>query len=330
MAPKAFGQSVTTTTTGITKHLDKAAPKSTTDTKLVKTSNLIYGIRTCIILVTILGYYYRNYLQVPVDLTWRYLTSVWWFQSVYFESFFATFCYVVIIPIYPFAFHFIKRFDKYKIEPSVNYVHQTVIGMIIQGFVYLTPLMLMDTFMVKKYVGIDPEVWDEKRKSWIQTTRALPEEAPSLFQLIFQLVGSIVVYDALFFCVHLAIHKNFWLYKNLHAVHHDHEVMNAHVTNQLSVSERIILILSANFSLKIFNSHPLTRMVFVPTFIFMLVDNHMGYDLPFGMDKIVPWQLMGGPRKHYQHHVHGGGDYQPFFCYLDKLLEKRRKTKQCD
>ncbi|ESP05589.1 hypothetical protein LOTGIDRAFT_103020 [Lottia gigantea] len=293
----------------------------------IPTPNIVLFIRAIIVLVFLLGYIFREYLQTIINESWSFLLESSVFNSVYFESWWATLCYAIVIPVYPFGIHYIEPLDKYKIDPSVTYVHQTIMELVGQAVIYLSPLMLMDTFMVKKYAGVEPTIWVEKRQSWIQTTRALPEDPPTLFFLVFDLFGSILIYDALFFFFHFAIHKNNWLYKNLHAVHHHHDKMHAHITNQLSVSERIILILSANFALKILNSHPLTRLLFVPVFIFLLVDNHLGYDLPFGWDKIVPFHLMGGPRKHYHHHIHGGGNYQPFLCYLDQLLEKRRQKK---
>ncbi|KAH3850830.1 cholesterol 25-hydroxylase-like protein [Dreissena polymorpha] len=244
------------------------------------------------------------------------------FQSVYFETIFSTLCYAIIIPICPWLVDKLRCMDKFKINPSVKYESVTVANIVREALFYTIPLMLLDTFMVKKYegVGIDPMIWHEKRQSAIQTTRALPESAPSTFDLIWKLVASIIVYDAIFFLVHLLLHKNRVLYKYVHKHHHDHGILHAHVTNQLTVVERITLVLSANFSLKIFYSHPLTRTAFIPVFIWMLVENHSGYELPFSLHRLLPFGLTGGPVKHFEHHVNGQRCYQPFFTYLDTLL----------
>ncbi|XP_052274835.1 cholesterol 25-hydroxylase-like protein isoform X2 [Dreissena polymorpha] len=244
------------------------------------------------------------------------------FQSVYFETIFATLCYAIIIPICPWLVDKLRCMDKFKINPSVKYESVSVTKIVRDALFYTIPLMLLDTFMVKKYegVGIDPVIWHAKRQSAIQTTRALPESAPSTFDLIWQLVASIIVYDAIFFLIHLLLQKIRVLYKYVHKHHHDHGMLHAHVTNQLSVVERITLVLSANFSLKIFYSHPLTRTVFIPVFIWMLVENHSGYDMPFSLHRLLPFGLAGGPVKHFEHHVNGQRCYQPFFTYLDTLL----------
>jgi cholesterol 25-hydroxylase len=186
--------------------------------------------------------------------------------------------------------------------------------------VYNTPLMMLDTITVKKYHGVDPSVWTEKKKMFIQSTRALPSAPPSVVAIAVQLVASLILYDALFFIIHYALHKNFFLYKNVHRHHHEHGVLHNHVTNKLTIVERITLILSANFALKVFNSHPFTRMIFIPIFIGILIENHTGYDMPFGLHRLVPFGLVGGSVKHFSHHQSGQGNYQPIFTYLDKLL----------
>ncbi|KAK7490379.1 hypothetical protein BaRGS_00018358, partial [Batillaria attramentaria] len=210
----------------------------------------------------------------------------------------------------------------------------TILGIMRDAAVYMTPLALLDTFMVKRYCGVDPREWDIRRQDWIQTTRALPIPPPTVAQLAYEVIGSIILYDALFFLIHLTLHKSRFLYTLLHAYHHEHDVMHAHVTNQLTVGERIVLVLAANQALKILYSHPMSRAAFVPVFIFLLTDNHSGYDLPWGLQHIIPGHVMGGPRVHHAHHMLGTRHYQPFFTYFDSLLEwwegrGRHRVKAC-
>ncbi|KAL4237002.1 hypothetical protein ACF0H5_005386 [Mactra antiquata] len=273
------------------------------------------------ILVVIVSIYYKELLQLCIDKSYEFALTTWVFNSVYFETFLATFCYGVITAVYPWLIDKFRCLDKYKIHPSVRYEEVTVLEILKMGILYMAPLMLLDTFLVKKYHGVDPSIWIDKRRTNIQTTRALPVIPPSTIGIVFQLFASFILYDALFFVIHLTLHKNIYLYKYVHRHHHDHEHVHCHVTNQLTITERITLILSANFALKVFNSHPLTRAIFVPIFIGILVDNHTGYDLPFGMHRMLPFGLVGGSVKHFQHHMNGKRNYQPIFTYLDKLLE---------
>jgi cholesterol 25-hydroxylase len=283
---------------------------------------ITWSIRFIILLISTLGCTYYDLFQSFVNKSWFILQKSWIFNSVYFETWWTTFCFAWIIPLYPFAINFIPCLERYKIHPSVTYVHQTILGMLKEAVVYMAPLMFLDTIIVKKYHNVDPEVWKLKQQSIIQYTRALPVDPPDLRCIVFQLIASIMTFDALFFIVHLLFHRNVWIYQTFHAQHHRHDVMHPHVTNKLTIVERLVLILSANFALKFYNSHPLTRMLFVPVFVWLLVENHTGYDLPCGLHHVIPFNLYGGSVKHYKHHIHGSKYYQPFFTYFDYFLEK--------
>lgn len=288
---------------------------------------ITWGTRLIILLISTMSFISHNLLQRFVNSSWLTLRKSWIFNSVYFETWWTTFCFAWIIPLYPFAIHFIPLLDKYKIHPSVTYVHQTILGMLKEAVVYMAPLMFLDAIIVKKYHNVDPSVWTLKQQSIIQYTRELPVDPPDLKSILFHLIASIMTFDVLFFIVHLVFHRNVWIYQIIHAQHHQHDVMHPHVTNKLTVVERLVLILSANFALKMYNSHPLTRMMFVPVFICLLVENHTGYDFPFGLHRVIPFNLYGGSVKHYKHHIHGSKYYQPFFTYLDYFLAKTSNNR---
>lgn len=279
-------------------------------------------LRSSCVLGLLLVYLNAEYLQRWVDLSWEYLRSAWWFQSVYFETVWATLSYAYLIPLYPFALNYLPFMDQYKVDGSMTYVHQTVLGIAMDAVVYIAPLATMDTLMVKRYCGVDPQEWSLQQQNWIQTTRALPLHPPTLFQLFYQVMGGVLIYDAMFFVIHLVLHRHRGLYALFHACHHEHGTLHAHITNQLSVGERIMLILAANQALKFLYSHPLSRAAFVPVFIFLLIDNHSGYDLPWGLQHLLPGGIWGGPRVHHAHHTLGTRHYQPFLTYLDWALQR--------
>lgn len=272
--------------------------------------------------LSVTSYIYRQGVQECIDDLWQYLLASKIYNSVYFETIFTTFCYGVIIAIYPFTIHYIRSLDKYKIDPSVTYQHKSIIWLVGKAILYISPLATLDTFIVKKYVDVDPQIWGRKRLDLIQTTRALPLNPPNLYDVVFDLIGSVLLFDLIFFFIHYTLHKNMKLYKMFHRYHHEHKELHPHVTDQLTVGERLALILSANFALKCFNSHPLTRTIFVPVFVFLLIENHTGYDLPLGIHRIIPFGILSGPVKHYKHHVNGDRNYQPFLNYMDYLLIK--------
>ncbi len=270
------------------------------------------------------GFCYYDTLQKGVDSLYSYLHQTWVFNSVYFETWWTTLCYPVILA-FPRAMAEIRYFDQYKLDKDLKW--QTVRWPVLlwEGIEYSTPLLILDTIIVKKYSGVDPLEWNTRKADWIQRTRALPAHPPTVAQILVQLVGSFVIYDLLFFLVHYAGHKNLWLYRHFHASHHDHDQIHSRVTNQLAVPERIALVLCANNALKIMGSHVLTRMLFVPLFLAWLTENHCGYSFPWTLDKVVPFGLVGGSPAHYQHHCQGERNYQPFFTYIDRYALSKKK-----
>ena len=207
------------------------------------------------------------------------------------------------------------------------------------------PLATLDLILIKKYAGV--AVPDIRRSggykpfptgqgnisgsflaptlhkfSWsspLQFVRALPTEIPSSRRIVFELLVAFFIYDTLFFFIHIAFHRVPYL-RRVHHPHHTHAEINPQVTNQLSVIERVSLILLANFSLNIIGGHVLTRTLFVPIFVYLLVEVHCGMNLEWGYDKIMPFELGAGSRKHAVHHRVGEGHYQPFFCWWDDGL----------
>ncbi|KAK5074485.1 hypothetical protein LTR70_010199 [Exophiala xenobiotica] len=221
---------------------------------------------------------------------------------------------------------------------------------LLEGLTYIVPLLLLDLTMIKKFAGVPleamlssgnydpalarsncggntcqvnflmPSVHNFSFSSPLQTQRALPDVAPSSRRLALELVASFVIYDAAFFAFHLAMHVlpgiRLW-----HAPHHTHAEIHPQVTNQLHIFERMGLVLLANFSLNIIRSHVLTRTLFVPLFVWLLVEIHSGLDLPWGYEKVLPRGWGGGARKHARHHAGGEGGLEPYFEWCDGALE---------
>ncbi len=104
-------------------------------------------------------------------------------------------------------------------------------------------------------------------------------------------------------------------------MHHGHAEINPQITNQLDVIERLGLVLLANFSLNIIGSHVLPRTLFVPIFVWLLVEIHSGMDLDWGYDKLMPQGWAAGSKRHSQHHQTGTRYHAPFFNWWDNAFE---------
>lgn len=212
-----------------------------------------------------------------------------------------------------------------------------------EGLTYVAPLLLMDFTMIKKFGGVPvrdialsgnydvgtagihgnflaPTLHKFSWDSPLQTQRALPATPPSSRQIVLQLAVSIFIYDTVFFWFHLAMHKLPILSK-LHSMHHTHQEIHPQITNQLDVFERLGLVLLANFSLNIIGSHVLTRTLFVPMFVWLLIDIHSGLDQEWGYDKMLPKGWAAGSKRHSFHHQYGTQFYEPFFNWWDDALQ---------
>lgn len=218
-------------------------------------------------------------------------------------------------------------------------------GRLREMVIFAGPLLLMDLTMIKKFAGVSvadirksggydaiplhdqrisasflaPTIHKFSFDSPLQLRRALPVEPPSSRRLLLELIVSFFLYDMLFFFIHLAFHRLSVL-RRFHQAHHKHAEINPQITNQLSVVERMSLILLANFSLNIIGSHVLTRTIFVPIFVYLLVEIHCGLDLEWSYDKILPQGWGAGSKKHAVHHREGEGSYEPYFSWWDRGL----------
>ncbi|XP_077990727.1 cholesterol 25-hydroxylase-like [Glandiceps talaboti] len=267
--------------------------------------------------------YNVDVLQKNMDDLWEILRHHWFYRLAYFETFFVVLYYTSFLWI-PFAIDYSHVFDRFKLEPKDKVPIPSPLQFIVEVIVYVSPLAALDTIMVKKYAGVTEDDLVELRKNWIQTERILPKDPPDVRMVVFHLIVSLIIYDFLIFIQHYMLHRNRWLYDNIHACHHNHHRgLHIRVTNNLNIIERVSIVLTANFALKVIGSHPFTRTLFIPFFVTLLSDSHMGYDFPWSYDKILPMSIMGGAKAHHSHHISGTKNFQPFFTYIDKVILKR-------
>ena len=98
---------------------------------------------------------------------------------------------------------------RYKIDPSTpGWRHVGLKKVLLETVHYATPFLLLDFTTVKKYPGVNPSEWSMRRSSFIQTTRALPPNAPSILDINCQLLGAFVLFDIFFCFIHYALHRN--------------------------------------------------------------------------------------------------------------------------
>lgn len=256
--------------------------------------------------------------QHLIDHIYHYLSHHPFYQSVYFETFFA----VSVASFYMFLFSLLKYipyFHPYRMENKKDLPGIDGMKWIRYVVQYVWPLMVLDTFTKKYYPNVPMDTWLAMgSKVSFQTYRLLPLSAPPIHHIFIHTFLSILLYDFLFYFEHRLLHK--YLFHQIHAIHHRHppqHCIESTNTAQLHIIERLMIILTANLCLNLVGAHPFTRTLFILLFIYLLVESHAGYNLPFSSHHIIPFQLCGGAIRHIIHHRKGNIYFQPFFTYLD-------------
>lgn len=59
-----------------------------------------------------------------------------------------------------------------------------------------------------------------------------------------------------------------------------------------------------------------------------LIETHSGYNMPWMLHNIVPFNILGGPVRHEEHHRSGKRYYQQFYTYLDDLFYPEQRSRK--
>ena len=176
----------------------------------------------------------------------------------------------------------------------------------------------------------------------------LPEKAPGLVEFTLHQFLALVIFDFEYWVWHTVHHKIRFLYRHVHALHHEYHAPSSWVTQYLHPWELISVGAFTTTSPWIFKAHPMTCWSFQNFAISVSVDAHIGYDLPFLPHHWFPF--WGGSIKHDMHHQKPLTNFEPFFTWWDRLFgyecpgqlgggykpkslldwEKRRKKQQTE
>lgn len=84
-------------------------------------------------------------------------------------------------------------------------------------------------------------------------------------------------------------------------------------------------VLCSVVALKITQAHPFSRSLFNMVAIFLLIENHSGYDFPTSIHNLLPF--FAGPVIHRRHHQKGTTNYAKFFTWCDYFCGTLSWTK---
>eukprot|EP01024_Parvocaulis_polyphysoides_P006569 TRINITY_DN11787_c0_g1_i1.p1 TRINITY_DN11787_c0_g1~~TRINITY_DN11787_c0_g1_i1.p1 ORF type:complete len:301 (-),score=0.16 TRINITY_DN11787_c0_g1_i1:205-1059(-) len=154
---------------------------------------------------------------------------------------------------------------------------------------------------------------------YIYPRRNLPVLAPTAFQLVFDVLACLFVYDFLFFWVHILYHKVPFFYKYFHAKHHVNLLQRSIETVRLAIPEIVLNVTCSIIAVNVTGAHPLSRAIYNAYLVYYLTELHSGYDMPWMLANVVPFGLWGGAKYHDVHHRVPTVYYQKVFTYLDRL-----------
>ncbi|KAM4733750.1 cholesterol 25-hydroxylase-like protein 1, member 1 [Anableps anableps] len=195
-------------------------------------------------------------------------------------------------------------FHKYKIQPDRR----------------PTLAMMAKSFMISLYNHIFFVLPAVIIGMFILPAPALPQDAPSLYQVFTEGLAILLLFDTQYFIWHFVHHKNLQLYRWVHAVHHEYMAPFSWSTEQLSIPELMTVGFWSNLNPILLRCHPLSTWCVTVLSIWMSVEDHIGYDLPWTLNHIVPFGLLGGAPAHDMHHQRPGSNYAPFFSHWDRIF----------
>uniref|UniRef100_A0AAQ4RAL2 Fatty acid hydroxylase domain-containing protein n=1 Tax=Gasterosteus aculeatus aculeatus TaxID=481459 RepID=A0AAQ4RAL2_GASAC len=130
----------------------------------------------------------------------------------------------------------------------------------------------------------------------------------------------LLLFDTQYYIWHFIHHKQPQLYRFMHATHHEYVAPFSWCTQLFSIPELISIGLWSNQDSILLRCHPLTTWCVTVFSIWMSVEDHIGYDLPWTLNHMVPFGLLGGAPAHDMHHQRPSSNYAPFFCHGDRIF----------
>lgn len=190
---------------------------------------------------------------------------------------------------------------RYRIHPETTVTWSTISGAV--------ALTLWNQVLYILPVSVAQCVWTPDTD--------LPLLAPPLWQFLWHALASLIVYDFAIYVWHVVHHRNRWLYRNVHSVHHRSSVVHCWVSQYVHPWELFCVGLFGTTAPWVVGAHPMTCWGFMTLNAFLGVETHSGYDFPIMLHRWFPF--FGGTVKHEMHHQRPLVNFQPYFTWFDLL-----------
>jgi hypothetical protein len=100
--------------------------------------------------------------------------------------------------------------------------------------------------------------------------------APTTFQICRDVTLSLLMYDILFFCGHLIMHKVPFINRKVHAKHHTNPEVRSGDIVRLSVIEQVLEVGFSIVAIRTLKCHPVSRSIYNSIITFLLTELHCG------------------------------------------------------
>lgn len=150
-----------------------------------------------------------------------------------------------------------------------------------------------------------------------------PTSAPSVFEVLFHIAFSLVIFDFAFGVWHILHHKSRPLYRHVHSYHHTFFMTFSLVTQYVDLIELLVVSLLSMLLPYAMGQHPLTNWLWAIISVQLSVESHAGYDFPFLMGRwLLGGPLLGlsGPVGHDRHHQRPRTNMFPYLKWGDMLF----------
>lgn len=195
-------------------------------------------------------------------------------------------------------------FHQYKIQPD----RRPTVTMMARSFMtamYNHIFFVLPTVIISVFILPAP---------------TLPKDAPTLYQVFTEGMAVLLVFDTQYYVWHFVHHKHSQLYRWIHAIHHEYVAPFSWSTEHLSIPELMTVGFWSNQDPILFKCHPLSTWCVTVFSIWMSVEDHIGYDLPWTLNHLVPFGLLGGAPAHDMHHQKPSSNFAPFFSHWDRIF----------
>uniref|UniRef100_A0AAZ3PGZ2 Fatty acid hydroxylase domain-containing protein n=1 Tax=Oncorhynchus tshawytscha TaxID=74940 RepID=A0AAZ3PGZ2_ONCTS len=221
-----------------------------------------------------------------------------------------------------------------KIRAQEDFLRSPLFPVLFSMTLYLScclPYLCLDTLSSRVALVHRYKIQSQSRVTWAMAWSCLATSlhthavfifplTPGSLRVAWDVLACLLLFDLQYFVWHVLHHKVPWLYRTIHKVHHRYTATFALTLTFSGQYNRLSVHLRPDPNL--LGCHPLTKMFFFTLNIWLSVEDHSGYDLPWAPHRLVPFGLYGGSPHHDLHHLKFMVNYAPYFTHWDRLLAR--------